>query len=151
MPDLTIAELASLDGKGYTAELKLRLRDNDAWAILVEPQLIQRTRFTLNRMIDSIDGQIERITAEGTATESWLKGINSLRRLVKLRLDALVILTEYGPSTSKEIRAWRTFSALLAAALDEEDSSALDALKTPYGGLTAREWLAVRREKEAAR
>jgi hypothetical protein len=67
--------------------------------------------------------------------------------LARGRLDAMPPV-EPRPSASRETRAWRSFSAKLAAALDEGDPTALDRLKTPYGGMTAREWLAAREEKK---
>jgi hypothetical protein len=51
-------------------------------------------------------------------------------------------------SSGREARAWRAFSARLARALDAGDPTALDRLQVPYGGLTAREWLAAREEKK---
>lgn len=149
-PKLSIVQLAALDSKEYVAEIKARLRNDEAWAALVGPTLLVRTRHELTRMVDSIDFQRNRALSAGTAAPGWLTSLDALRRLLTLRLVPLGPDPEPVRSNNKEIRAWRSFSARLAAVLREDDHPALDDLKTPYGGLTAREWLAAREEKANA-
>jgi hypothetical protein len=148
MSDLTIAELAALDGKGFIGQIKKRLRDDEAWIALLDPVLIERTRYSLNRMVGSIDAQKERaIREEGVPDPKWLKGMDLLRRYAKERLDSMAPPRAAVISGSREARAWKSFSVRLARALESGDLAAIDKLTTPYGGMTAREWLAAREEK----
>lgn len=148
MPELTVSQLAALDGRSYTGEVKARLRDDDSWIVLLDPVLVERTRYTLNRMIGSIDSQVTRVTEEEEPDPKWLGSITTLRGYVKARLDAMAPPELPPVASSKEARAWRAFSAQLAEALGEVHPRALDALRTPYGGLTARQWLDAREEKK---
>lgn len=150
-PELTLSQLAALDHKGYVHQIKARLRDDERWLVLLDPVLVERTRASLARVIDSIDAQKTRVAEEGDVDQKWLHSINGLRRHAKARLDAIAPTVAPVISGSKEARAWRRFSARLAGVLESADHPALDELKAPYGGLTAREWLAAREEKEMAR
>lgn len=147
MPELTVPQLAALDGKSFAAEVKTRLRNNEEWVVLLDPVLVERTRYSLSRIVDSIDAQKARVAEEGVSDPKWLTKINRLRGYAKARLDAMAP-PEAPVSSSKEARAWKLFSARLAAELDAADPEALDTLKTPYGGMTAREWLTAREEKK---
>ena len=148
MPDLTVDQLAVLDAKEYTDQIKMRLRDDKWWVIMLNPALIERTRASLNRIVDSIDLQKTRVAAEGATEESWLIKVNALRRHAKKRLDAIGPCHTANLTSSKEARAWRAFSARLAGALEQSDPVALEAITTPYGGLTARQWLEARDQKQ---
>jgi hypothetical protein len=150
MPEHMIEDLASLDGRGYMDQIKSRLRDDEAWEVLLNPVLIERTRWGLNRLIESITEQKVRAEERGTVGAAWLKGVNSLQRLARGRLETLAPQEPVQRSSGREARAWRAFSARLARALDAGDPTALDRLQVPYGGLTAREWLAAREEKREA-
>ena len=45
-------------------------------------------------------------------------------------------------------RAWRKFAHELCEALEDADTAdELDHIKIPFDGITAREWLQIRREK----
>lgn len=144
MPKLTAAELAALGGREYIGEIKSRLRDDHAWVTLLDPSLVERTRWGLTRIVTSIDEQKSRVLSEsGAMPDAWLKSVDALRSYASARLSRLL-----PPSNTKEIRAWKTFSARLATALERVDPVALDLLETPYGGLTAAEWLAARDTKE---
>lgn len=154
MPELTIAELASLESRAYVDEIKARLRDDNAWVLMLDPVLCDRTRWGLVRIINSIDAQKQRADGVGPTHDKWLVSVNALRRHAKRRLDMMVPVESVhlgAISTSKEARAWRAFSARLAVALHEGDSSALDSLTTPYGGLTARQWMTAREQKATAK
>jgi hypothetical protein len=151
MPDRMIVALASLDGRAYMGQVKERLRDDDAWDTLLAPEIIERTRWALTRLIESIEEQKARAKSEGRAGADWLRGVNSLQRLAQGRLE---VLTPQEPSPrpgGREARAWRQFSARLARALDGGDPTALDRIRVPYSGLTAREWMTAREEKQEAR
>lgn len=147
MPEPTVAELAALAGREYIEQIKSRLRDDERWVVMLDPILVERTRWALTRIIDSIDAQKERVLAAGTETEGWLIRIGSLRSYAQSRLGRIAPV---GVSTSKEARAWRAFSASLATALADIDPSALETLQAPYGGLSAAAWLQKRNEKGSA-
>jgi hypothetical protein len=151
MPDRMIVALASLDGRGYMAQVKERLRDDDAWDTMLAPEIIERTRWALTRLIESIEEQKARAKAENRAGVDWLRGVNSLQRLAQGRLEALTPQEPTQRSNTREARLWRAFSARLARALDSGDPTALDRIRAPYSGLTAREWLEAREEKQEAR
>lgn len=143
---LSISELASLDGRGYVNEIKARLRNDTTWVELQSPILIERTRWGLTRLIESIDDQVERAALADDAEPNWLRSVTSLKRLAQNRLDRLVVI-EPEQSSSKEARAWKAFAARLARVLGDNDPAALQRLQAPYGGLTAAEWLTARDEK----
>lgn len=145
MPRLTVPELAALTGREYIGEVKLALRDDTAWLDFLDPALAERTRWALQSMVQSIDRQIERIDTD--ADPDWLRKINALRRFTTARLARMVPIEPTVVPGSREARAWRAFAARVTRALAENDQSALDAVKTPYGGLTARQWLSARDEK----
>lgn len=145
---MTIPELAALNVKAYVAELKTRLRDDETWVELLDPVLVERTRGVLTRMIESIDAQRARAAETGGDDERWLHGMADLRRYTVKRLDAMP--PPIGASGSKESKAWRAFAAQLAEELAIVDPLTLNKLRTPYGGLTAREWLKARNEKREA-
>lgn len=135
--------LIDLDPRAYNKLVKETLRDDDAWLALVTPQLIDKTRTTLLKMIVSIDTQIEGYNGGDT---QWLKNINRLRHYAKTRLDAMPPVAVSG---NQETKAWQGFCERLATALRDNDTGAIDRLRTPYGGLTARQWLNKRQEKRS--
>jgi hypothetical protein len=69
-----------------------------------------------------------------------------LRRLCNRRLEAIA---EPPVSHNKETRKWKGYAAHLATVIEALDPFALDGIKTPYGDMTAREWLSAREEKNA--
>jgi hypothetical protein len=149
---MSIPALASLDGRGYITEMKARLRDDAAWDELLDPTLVERTRWGLNRLIESIEEQKERAVREHDADPGWLRAVNTLQGLAQGRLEGLEGVDARGsatPASSREARAWRGFAARLARVLAEADPAALQRLRTPYGGLTAAEWLSAREEKKS--
>lgn len=147
--DLSVSQLVALDAKSFGIEMRLRLRRDEYWAVLLEPPLIERTRFTLVKIITSIDAQRLRAAEAGTTTEGWLRGINALQRWSQERLAALPPASvPMLVSGSREARAWRGLSARLAEELERIAPEALEEFQTPYGGLTLSQWLKARREKE---
>lgn len=146
--------LAALNDQAYTALVKASLRDDDRWAELLNPLLIERTRGALAHMIRSIDRQKERVsaTSEPGESASWFASVGKLRGYVMARLEPLGAPDEPAEpvSSRKEAKAWRAFSAKLAAFLDVADPEALDQIKAPYGDLTARQWLIAREGKKVA-
>ena len=58
-PVLNSVHLATLNGREYIGQIKLRLRDDESWADLVAPKLVERTRWGLTRLEDSMEAQIE--------------------------------------------------------------------------------------------
>lgn len=152
MPELSVAELAALPNREYVAQVKLRLRDDEAWLVVLDPHIITRTRWALVRIVQSIDQQRLRAQNDGTATESWLRSTAALRRYAKDRLDRMPVMEEIGQyrSANREAKAWRAFSAALARRLAETDPESLESVLAPYGGLTASQWLSARDEKRGA-
>lgn len=152
MPDpqrMSVPALAALDGRGYITEMKARLRDDAAWVELLDPILVERTRWGLTRLIESIEDQKDRAARESDADPTWLRSVNRLQGLAQGRLATLTPRnTDRTPASSREARAWRGFAARLAQVLAEADPEALTRLQTPYGGLTAAEWLNARDEKQ---
>lgn len=144
--------LIAIGGREYINEIKTRLRNDDAWSELVAtPDLVERTRWGLSRIISSIDDQKARVREAGTGDTRWLKAVDSLRGYAVRRLDSLPAASEPVMSVTKETRAWKEFSATLAVVLDDYDPTALDNLQAPYGGLTAREWLLARDAKKGVK
>jgi len=148
MPELTVLQLASIDGRAYIAEIKSRLRDDAAWVILLDPALLERTRWGLNRIINSLDEQKARVVESGTGDREWLNRVDGLRRFAKRRLDRMTLDNPRIESNTKQTRAWRAFSARLARVLEDYDPTALEGIQSPHGGLSAAEWLAAREEKK---
>lgn len=138
--------LLTMKDREYTALVKSLLRDDVGWKALVTPSLMEKTRATLVHMLVSIDSQIERYTQEKVADPKWLVSITALRRFVAARYEALPPSVPEMTTESNKTRAWRSFSAKLAMALEEGDTDALDTLRTPFGGVTARVWLTKQKE-----
>ena len=153
MPEVTVAKLLKLDGKAYANEVKRRLTDNDAWLILLDPRLVEKTRFALTRMIVSIDAQKVRAALrepmDTPEARRWLHGIGLLRGYVTRRLEEMPTPVELPSSSTKEARAWRAFSAQLADELAKVDPEALERIRAPYGVLTASQWRSARQAKAA--
>lgn len=142
MPD----RLTALPGRDFINEVKLRIRDDEAWAPMVAPVRVEKTRWALTRLIDNIDGQLARVG--DTDDARWIAGITALRGSCQRRLDALPPAPTPRLSNNKETRAWRGFAARLAEVIEEIDPEVLDELKAPYGAMTARQWLKAREEKK---
>lgn len=147
MSELTLANLLAMRPIEYSAVVKARLRNDEEWVILLDPVLANRTRGVLNRIIDSIEAQKERAREEGQTDTSWVHRMNTLHRYVKQRLEAMGASEGVIESRTKEARAWKAFGARLAAALADEAWEAIDEIHTPYGQLTARQWLESREAK----
>lgn len=137
-------ELTRLDPRDYVREVKARLQDDAGWEELLAPELVEKTRRTLLRMIDSIDEQKRR---SGEDDEKWVRNINRLRTLVKTRLDAMP--APVPQSSNKETKAWKELAARLAKALnDGEGGFALTYINIPYSQMSVDEWLEAREEKK---
>jgi len=149
LQQLVIQRLLTATGREYIDEIKRRLRNDDAWALMVCPELEERTRWALSRIIESIDDQVRRASerSDTPPTEDWLRRVNTLRRYVGNRLSEMEPVEVAARSNTKEAQAWRAFSARLARRLEEAAPGALETIWTPYGGMTAAQWLAVREER----
>jgi hypothetical protein len=151
MPELTaVGRLAALDNRAFNEEVKSRMRNNDAWVLLLHPAIIERTRATLKRLIRSLNEQRDRGMAEHTNDTSWLRSMESLKRIARERLDQMP--PQPFPdlpalSNTRETRSWRALAAALADELIASGSPAADELYTPYGALTVREWAERRHAK----
>lgn len=153
MSRITKETLRSMGGREYIGQIKLRLRNDDAWAELVSEELVNRTRWGLTRLAESIAAQIERADKDAHTDRAWLRSITLLRDMVEDRLAELPehhqpLRTE---SSSREARAWRGFAAKLASVVAEVDPDALRGLQTPYGNLEVEDWLAAREAKQLSR
>lgn len=156
MSRITKETLRSMGGREYIAQIKLRLRDDDAWAELVSEELVNRTRWGLTRLAESIAAQIERASKDAHTDRAWLRSITLLRDMVEDRLAELPDRVEHHQplrteSSSREARAWRGFAAKLASVVAEVDPDALRGLQTPYGNLEVEDWLAAREAKQLSR
>lgn len=145
-----------MGGREYITQIKLRLRDDDAWAELVSEELVNRTRWGLTRLAESIAAQIERANKDAHTDRAWLRSITLLRDMVEYRLAELPDRVEHHQplrteSSSREARAWRGFAAKLASVVAEVDPDALRGLQTPYGNLEVEDWLAAREAKQLSR
>jgi|GEM_PF-2423721 len=147
MPELTVAELAALSTRDYVDQVKNRLRDDREWATLLDPALEERTRSGLSTMIESLDVQVARAVDRDEADPAWLGSVGRLRRYAKARLVKMAPKEIAGPSSTNESRAWRAFSDRLARRLAEAEPEGLQEVWTPYGGMTAAQWLIVRDAK----
>ena len=144
MKDYTVAQLGALGGRDYIEQIKARLTDDEAWQIMAHPALVEYTRWGLNKMLESIDAQFLRSSQNDD--ERWLRRMESLRRMCQDRLNQIL---PNRPSNNRETKAWKAFSARLAGVIAEIDPEALEALKAPYGGVSARQWLDSRGAKRA--
>lgn len=148
MPKLTTMELAALKPREYIGQVRSRLRDNEAWADVLAPELMPRTQWALGRIIASIDEQKVRVAGSGIDDPDWLIRVNSLRRYTKMRLEQIAPAdSPYIISGTKEAKAWRAFSARLARALASGDVDAIYSINPPYTDLSTLEWLDARDAK----
>ena len=156
MSRITKETLRSMGGREYITQIKLRLRNDEAWAELVSEELVSRTRWGLTRLAESIAAQIERANKDAHTDRAWLRSITLLRDMVEDRLAELPDRVEHHQplgtgSSSREARAWRGFAAKLASVVAEVDPDALRGLQTPYGNLEVEDWLAAREAKQLSR
>ena len=156
MSRITKETLRSMGGREYIAQIKLRLRNDDAWAELVSEELVNCTCWGLMRLAESIAAQIERASKDTHTDRAWLRSITLLRDMVEDRLAELPDRVEHHQplrteSSSREARAWRGFAAKLASVVAEVDPDALRGLQTPYGNLEVEDWLAAREAKQLSR
>jgi hypothetical protein len=142
---MTVPMLASLEPRDYVESVRSRLGDDEDWVILLDPRLEARTRWAVDRIITSIDRQIEKI---GDTDPSWKRRVTALRRLAVHRQRQMVPVEAVPLSNTREARDWRDFAALLARVLGEIDPAALQRLQAPYGALSAAEWLERRNAKK---
>lgn len=139
--------LMKLDAHTYRATIKMCLKDDYHWPMFETDQTVLRTRVELNYMIESIDAQKERVRASGTSTESWIRSIDGLRRMLVEKLMKLPATDLPLVSGNKEARTWRAFSARLADELAKVAPAALETIQAPYGGQSAAQWREAREEK----
>lgn len=150
MPRLTVPQLRLLSGREYVAEIKLRLRDDAAWIDMLDPAVVERTRWGLKRMIESLDEQLERGRAAQVPDEPWIIAMTTLRGLAVRRQEGLETAQAPVMASSREARAWRGVAARLAGVVSVLDPAVLDEIVTPYGEPVAQ-WLAERHEKKESK
>ena len=140
MVDVELERISKLGGREFINEVKSRLSRDSQWAILEDPSLTEYVRWALHTMLESIARQKE--TVGERATPEWLKSVGSLERMVRGRLSRM---PAPAPSNNRETRAWKSFTAEMAAELSKHDPEALERLKIPYAGISTREWLEKRK------
>lgn len=85
----TIAELSSMPGRDYMDEVKARMGRNPDWAVMIKPEVIERTRWALTTLIDSITEQKQRARQNGTLEQNWARTVDRMRAIAIMRLDRL--------------------------------------------------------------
>ena len=143
----TATQLANLPGRPFIEEMKHCLSEDERWEVFTDPLILDRTRWGLITVIDSIDKQIK---DEPYPTPKWLHGVNKLHKLCRLRLGNLPVNDGPVISGSRETAAWRTFAWVVAKSLAEVDPDALEAIMTPFGGMNGMDWVIAQNRKRSA-
>lgn len=85
----TIAELSSMPGRDYMDEIKARMNIEPDWKLMTDPAIIERTRWALTTLIDSITEQKQRARQNGTLEQNWVRTVDRMRAIAIMRLDRL--------------------------------------------------------------
>lgn len=151
--------LEDLDYDDFVEQIEGTLGNTDNFAPFLAPEVLPKTLDYLEQLRDSLESQLETWTPETPNFDAdWAKRTQGFRslvltrtKLVKRRLGLEV--AHPGVSRNVELSAWKRFAHRLCEVLDdyEEASLELDVLEAPFGGLTARQWLARRIEKDPER
>lgn len=144
----TATQLANLPGRAFVSDMKDALRYDSDWEVFTDPLILERTRWALQTVIDSIG---EQIAADPIPNPRWLNSVNGLRRICRLRLGNLPVNDGPIVSGSREARSWRAFAGVLADLLAQVDPEALEAVHAPYGGMNGMDWLTARNRKKVTR
>lgn len=144
---LTVLQLRNLSPRDYLVEVKLRLRDDMAWVEMLDPSLLGRTMMALDRIVSSLDEQLERGRRQHPVDIPWIRSMETLRRLVVRRQEGLRHGSTTAVSDSRQARAWRGLAARLASIIEDQAPYLLDGITIPQSDLPVTEWLAERRAK----
>ena len=160
-----IRTLIGLTGRDYVGQIKLRLRDDEAWKDLLAPSLVTRTEWGLTALYDSLDEQVQRANGDMNTDTNWLRSVYVLMGLVKRRLDGLPedwaeignaaheasIAGRGSAGSAGSARAartsteeWAALVAELAEIVEEFDPDALVGLRVPNQNIDVVDWLAAR-------
>ena len=160
-----VRTLIGLTGRDYVGQIKLRLRDDEAWKDLLAPPLVTRTEWGLTALYDSLDEQVQRANGDMNTDTNWLRSVYVLMGLVKRRLDGLpedwaeignaaheASIAGRGSAGSAgstrtartSTEEWAALVAELAEIVEEFDPDALVGLRVPNQNIDVVDWLAAR-------
>ena len=160
-----IHTLIGLAGRDYIGQIKLRLRDDEAWKDLLAPSLVTRTEWGLTALYDSLDEQVQRANGDMNTDTNWLRSVYVLMGLVKRRLDGLpedwaeignaaheasiaglatAAARAGSAANTASTEEWAALVAELAEIVEEFDPDALVGLRVPNQNIDVVDWLAAR-------
>ncbi|MDF2990243.1 MAG: hypothetical protein K0S37_757 [Microbacterium sp.] len=119
-----------------------------------DASIIERTEGALVNHLWRVDESLQKQAVDPDCTPERFARAQSFRRHLLATIDIVErrIAWLQGGNKNQLISAWKEFAHDLADALEHSNlASDLDELMVPIGGLTARQWLEVRRIKDPSR
>ena len=150
---LTTEELMELTDEEFNDELGDSFGSLAEMKPFLDDRVNRRALEYLNDVLDRVDSQLAKFSDGPTADPDWVKRTKGFRNLVdsKMRL----VQGRVSPTSKNDATQWKLLAHKLAVLVrdsdDPETYGALDAVITPFSGLTARQWLQRRIEKDPTR
>ncbi len=150
----TVSELMEMGSRDFEEAVTEDLRVTGDWrGPFMQSETIDRTRSALSGIILSVARQLEKYSDSDESDEGWSARTESFKAFLENTLKTVDrrIASLTNGIGNKE-RAWRAFAHELCEIIEESNlDQELDDSIIPFGDLTARQWLARRREKDPSR
>jgi hypothetical protein len=152
----TQGELEALDDAAYAEALTADVKYAKAHSSPFQSEaLITRTENALVDALWQVDIHIQQQAEDPSCPPERYKRSQNFRLLILSAIDITERRRDYysaNKGAANALRAWRAFAHELADIIEDgADAYELDEVEIPFGGLTARQWLEVRRVKDPSR
>ena len=152
---LTTEELLDLSREEFDDELAGSLGSLAEMEPFLDDRVNQHTLEYLVNVRDRVDSQLNQFSTGPTSDPNWVQRTQGFRRLVDSKVRLVEGRISRKGSIKTDIAQWKQLAHNLAVLVrdseDPETYEALDAVITPFSGLTARQWLQRRIEKDPTR
>lgn len=133
---------ADLTGDEFHDWISKNLNYKNDWSTLLVAAHLPRTVDSVEGLIDSLERQLDEHLGKD---ETWDRRTKNMLKMAEGRLRQT---ERHAGSGTRQLSAVKDFAAELCEIIEDSDLSAeLDLTDFPFGDITAREWLARRREK----
>jgi hypothetical protein len=163
---ITADYVLGLDVADFASALNAVIGDMKGLEPFLEPGVLHSTHQHFITLLANVDRQLAQYSDGPTASPDWVRRTQGFRALILSRVRMIErrvlsgdrrVQRESGDLTGRERESeWKRFAhrlieAMLEDEVDNDTFNALDDLEAPFGGLTAREWVARRIEKVPSR
>lgn len=142
---------ATLEGEDFHDWIATHLAYRQDWSHLLVHEHLQRTRDSVEGLLDVLNEQLEQHAKDN----EWTKRTTSMKKMAEWRIRQLNRHAE-GTGGGRQLSGWKAFAhELTQLIVDHGSDEMVDMLEDiiiPVGGLSAGEWLDVRiaKREEAA-